>query len=600
MKTIARAHLSLTFFAILATLGVLCLYASAAHSLPTSLSKMYLVSVAGYFAGCVFAVNLALLPTRLSKYTSWLAPCLLWVWLLYLLANYGVFHLYKHHVSLLLFKAYITTPDDIGVPIFLQIAAALLAGLLGVIIYYINRLTYRTTHRQYWVMVGILTLIIPTFAFNSVTHIWASHYSREEITTIDSLFPLYHPVTSHKNAPKISAAFPSIYPPIAGQQSEFASGDKDAIIYPIEPIHCEPLSAPPSILFVVLESWQQDSVRPEIMPNLCSFAECATQFDQHLSGGASTVPGLFSLMFGLHPSYHDRFKGAMQTNPSVFTETLHKQGYRSRVYTTTNLDRFSLRPLFFSRTKEEDLFRGKNDQEVIDKYLATFNEPQDKQTPRFDFLFLTSSHSPYVYPKEFSRFQPLPLVEGGFALYSSADAKPYKNDYHNSLYYTDSLMKLIFDKLKSEGRMENTWVVVTGDHAEEFNENGQGYWGHGSNFSRWQTHVPMVVHAPGQTTKAVESKLSLHQDVVPTLMAEALGCRSPMEHYSNGAHLLKLPQERGTVLSSYFTKAYFIDGVILENSTGDSYRWNNMKESESSPNMAELKQVMAEEQHFLR
>ena len=204
----------------------------------------------------------------------------------------------------------------------------------------------------------------------------------------------------------------------------------------------------------------------------------------------------------------------MQTNPSVFTETLHKQGYRSRVYTTTNLDRFSLRPLFFSRTQAEDLFRGKNDQEVIDKYLASFNEPQDKQAPRFDFLFLTSSHSPYVYPKEFSRFQPLPLVEGGFALYSSADSKPYKNDYHNSLYYTDALMKLVFDKLKSEGRMENTWVVITGDHAEEFNENGQGYWGHGSNFSRWQTHVPMLAHAPGQTTKTVETKLSLHQDVV--------------------------------------------------------------------------------------
>ena len=106
MKSAVRAHLSLTFFVIFASIGILGLYASAAHSLPTTLSKFYLGSVAGYFAGWIYLFNLTLLPTRLSRYTSWIAPLLAWAWLLFLISNYFVFKLYKYHISLLLVEMF--------------------------------------------------------------------------------------------------------------------------------------------------------------------------------------------------------------------------------------------------------------------------------------------------------------------------------------------------------------------------------------------------------------------------------------------------------------------------------------------------------------
>jgi membrane-anchored protein YejM (alkaline phosphatase superfamily) len=195
---------------------------------------------------------------------------------------------------------------------------------------------------------------------------------------------------------------------------------------------------------------------------------------------------------------------------------------------------------------------------------------------------------------------PLPVVEGGFAFNKSADAVPYKNDYYNSLHYSDALLKQILDKLQSQGRLENTWVVITGDHAEEFNENGLGYWGHGSNFTLWQTAVPLIVRSPGQKTGTVETRLSLHQDVVPTLMAEALGCTSPLEHYANGTSLYQLPQQRGTVLSSYFTKAYLVDGVVVEGLTGKKYSFSDMKQACKLGNIDSIKIVMEQERQFLR
>jgi membrane-anchored protein YejM (alkaline phosphatase superfamily) len=600
MKSAVRAHLSLTFFVIFASIGILGLYASAAHSLPTTLSKFYLCSVAGYFAGWIYLFNLALLPTRLSRYTSWIAPLLAWAWLLFLISNYFVFRLYKYHISLLLVEMFVTSPEGVGIPIFLQVAFLMVAACLGAFVYYVNRLSYRITDRQYHRLIWVMMLILPTIGFNSITHVWASHYDREEITNLNSLFPAYMPLTGHTLGPSISSALPLVYPAVSGQSLKMATTNSDSILYPLHEIECVSQDSPPSILFVVLESWQKETLRPEIMPNLCDFSECTTEFEQHISGGSTTVPGLFSLLFGLHPSYYDRFKGATQTNRSQFTETLHTLGYQSRVYTSSYLERFSMRSLFFSRIKGDDYFYDMNDQKIVERYLSSLDQQDNLQSPRFDFVFLTSSHSPYTYPAEYAKHQPLPLVEGAFALSSSTDSLPYRNDYYNSLYYIDSLLKPIFDKLKSQGRLDKTWVIVTGDHAEEFNENGLGYWGHGSNFSRWQTHVPLLIHAPGQTKKSVETRLSLHEDIVPTIMSKALGCVSPIEHYSNGTNLYQLPEQRGTVLSSYFTKAYLVDGVIFENNSGSSYSWKDMKEVDKAPQVQEIRQVMAEEQHFLR
>jgi membrane-anchored protein YejM (alkaline phosphatase superfamily) len=214
-------------------------------------------------------------------------------------------------------------------------------------------------------------------------------------------------------------------------------------------------------------------------------------------------------------------------------------------------------------------------------------------------MFLTSSHSPYRYPAEYARFRPLPAVEGGYVLDKMADAAPYKNDYHNSLFYIDSLLGKIFARLQADGTLERTWVVITGDHAEEFNENGSGYWGHGSNFTRWQTHTPLIVRPPGMTSGRVETRTSLHQDIVPTLMQDVLKCSNARETYSNGANLFALPPTRATILSSYFVNAYWVDGVVYEKMSGNKYSWDDIRQSKSSPDAAAIKALLKEETRFI-
>ena len=93
--------------------------------------------------------------------------------------------------------------------------------------------------------------------------------------------------------------------------------------------------------------------------------------------------------------------------------------------------------------------------------------------------------------------------------------------------------------------------------------------------------------------------MSLHQDVVPTLMQSALGCTSEMADYSNGQHLFKLPESRGTVIASYMGGAYLVDGKVVERIAGRRYSWNDMKQAIDRPSSQTMQLLREEERRFL-
>lgn len=96
-------------------------------------------------------------------------------------------------------------------------------------------------------------------------------------------------------------------------------------------------------------------------------------------------------------------------------------------------------------------------------------------------------------------------------------------------------MGCVLHKLEEKKLLDNTLVIITGDHGQEFNENHKNYWGHGSNYSPVQTHIPSYYmnrensHIP---TITVPRTMILHQ-----LMNKVLGVTNPPSDYSMG-HLI--------------------------------------------------------------
>lgn len=590
------SHLKLTFYLCLLTAGAVGLFLKDAPAAKAALPFVYQWSVIGYYGTLLLVAALLSLPLSFFRVSRWLWPLLGWAWLVYLAIDVTVFKLYRFHLDWLMVEMFVRDFRGMGIPVFLLAVFALLAlALLGFVLWLYA--SHRTGQRRHWPWFALGLLLMPmALAINSTINIWAARYIRDEITRYRPFLPLYYPVELYDAGASISAQWPSVFPAAYGKPDESLQASGGIVHYPLSKLQCTPQPDAPSILMIVLESWQADAMNADITPNIARFAATGTRFDQHVSSGAVTVPGLFGLMYGLHPNYFNLMRSAPDSFPSAFTQTLNEQGYRSRVFTSSALDGFSLKAMFFPKIAASDYVDELPDHVLVDRYIATLKSPQEK---RFDFLFLTSSHSPYNYPPAYAHFRPLPAVKGGYALDRHADNLPYKNDYHNSLFYLDALVGKLLDAADRQGALKNTWVIITGDHAEEFNENGLGYWGHGSNFSRWQTQTPLIVRAPGHAGNKVESRLSLHQDVVPTLMQGALGCTSPVANYSNGVNLFSLPERRSTVISSYMSDAYLIDGKVIERSTKRRYAWNDMRHDAEMPSSEAVQAMRSEESRFL-
>ncbi len=89
-----------------------------------------------------------------------------------------------------------------------------------------------------------------------------------------------------------------------------------------------------------------------------------------------------------------------------------------------------------------------------------------------------------------------------------------KNRYRNALHFVDSLFGRFFTILKSD---KEALVVITGDHGEEFYE--QGHLFHASHLSYPQVHVPLYYQL-GNDPKwcgCILDRLSSHMDIFPTL-----------------------------------------------------------------------------------
>ena len=597
MKNRFLQHLSLMLYVWLLTMPLLAIFLREAPS-GELLSTVYQVSTAGYFGVFVLLACVLTLPLSLTRWTAWLAAFLAWLWLLFLSIDLAVFQLYKFHLDGLLIQMFFADFAGVGVPWPILAVALVFAIALLWFTFWLHRLVLPSGATRVGILLISLFCCLTLFTVNSVTNIWATYYNREEITVYRPYLPIYFPVESEKKAPQVSAWWPDVFPAKHGEPNEALANQQGFATYPAANPVCVPKKNKPSILMVVLESWQADALNPVVMPNLSQLAQTSTRFEKHLSSGSTTVPGLFGLLHGLHPNYYDLFKATPNRYPSLLTETLNDQGYESQVFTSSKLDRFALRSLFFSKVKPSNYFDAEDDKALVERLVKSLKTRPANQ-PYFDFVFLTSSHSPYLYPPEAMKFTPIPVIQGGFALNYEADPTKYKNHYHNSLAYEDTLVAHILAALASRPELANTWIVVTGDHAEEFNENGLGYWGHGSNYSRWQVQTPMLVKAPRQTKGAVEKRLSTHQDVVPTLMKEALGCDSPIENFSNGENMFSLSEGRSTVVASYKSTAYVIDGTVIDKMTRKKYDFNDMNQVRAMPEPVRVNALMKEERRFM-
>ena len=395
----------------------------------------------------------------------------------------------------------------------------------------------------------ISLLLFSIFFAENVMFAWADANTYTPITKQIRFLPAYKPLTADRWFIENGWADPKTATALARVDTS------SALAYPQTPLQCTANEAPLNILYIVVDSWRFDTLTAQATPNIQRFSKDALIFDNHYSGANSTRTGIFSLFYGLPGTYWHAMLA--EQRGAEFISQLLAQNYQLGIFASAKLyspefDRTIFSQVNNLRLQSKGSSPRERDLNIRDEFLEflTLRESNHTQTPFFGFLFFDSPHG-YDFPNDYPlAFEPSLESVNYVALDNDFDRTPFFNRYQNSVNFVDSLVAPVLEKLKSQKLLDNTVVVITGDHGQEFNDNKLNYWGHNSNFSPWQTRVPLVIHWPGKNAQHVKHQTS-HFDVTPTLMAELLGCDKDLQNYSNGKHLLTGKPSPYLLLSNY-------------------------------------------------
>lgn len=363
------------------------------------------------------------------------------------------------------------------------------------------------------------------------------------ITRFTTQLPLFYPATARRFMVKHGIADLDAAREHRDLESMQASS-RGAIKYPVEPLVFDTDNREYNLLIILFDGMRADLLDENISPNLSAFSKKSQVYTNHFSGGNSTRMGVFSLFYGLPSTYWQDFIGIQQA--SAMVEEFRNSGYKMGIYSSHTLDNpASLDRTAFSNIKdlrmttEGDFAPYEKDGIITDEWMKWLD--QNGNDPYFGFLFYDNPVAKSVASDK------RPAIEG-------TKQEKEKALFLESMKAADSLAGVVLADLEQSGKLENTIVIITGDHGEEFDENGLGFTGHGTAYSTAQTHVPLIVYHPGKEPDVVTKRTS-HADIVATVMEEILLCENPASDYCSGNSVYSDSEWNWIITGSYYNYA---------------------------------------------
>ena len=393
--------------------------------------------------------------------------------------------------------------------------------------------------------------------FDKGMYAYGDLFNKTEITQNAKLYPLYQPFTIKRFASKVLKIE-------VNRELDFRVSNAHSLLnYPKKQLVFDPLKNKDyNIILIVLDGLRFDMLNKEVMPNLWSFSQDNIIYHDHYSGGNGTRFGIFSLLYGIHGTYWHTFLAHRQS--PVLMDGLIDKGYDFIILSSTRLTFPEFRKTAFIKVPEKikDTYGGESiplRDELFTKDFLHYISSRKSKAPFFAFLYYNSSHQPFSFPDGFIRFEPVGSNEIDYFKDIGRDRiEPLKNRYKNALFYEDYLIGTVIGSLKGNNLLDRTIVIITGDHGEEFYENG--LLGHTSSFNDYQIKTAFVLHYPGIKHHGVQ-RMTSHLDLVPTLM-ESIGCVSSPGDYSQGFSLLT-DKQHPYITATKWDKAAIIDNEVI-------------------------------------
>jgi len=297
--------------------------------------------------------------------------------------------------------------------------------------------------------------------------------------------------------------------------------EKPALNYPVQ--------IGKDLYIFIIESLRDDSVNSMTAPHMTQLGDEGYRHKTCYASGNGTQLSWYSIFFG-EPSLYWRHPPSIG---SPYLADLKNQGYLIHVLSSARLSYYGMDTLLFGQKHAliESLFCPKLTEDMsaydADKLCLeklkniTASSSQDK---RAFIIFLDATHFGYSLPeKKSSHFTPyveaIPYLD---ILFTHVNIQAIKNRYYNAIHAVDALIGEVFSHLKQTEQWDESTILLTGDHGEEFLDKGQIF--HASHLSHSQLKIPCIFKAPQAYRETIQFQATLsHEQMFPLIKTVMAG-----------------------------------------------------------------------------
>lgn len=409
-------------------------------------------------------------------------------------------------------------------------------------------------------MIIISVSLIVCVLFSHVAHAVASAFRQTSIQKSATVLPYFFPLTMNRLLDRMGIT----------SQDDIDRLDYDVptsdIAYPVHPVINGDSIPGYNILLIVIDSWNPRTFDSITTPNIYRMAMQHQYFENHNSTSFGTRENIFSLFFGLSFTYETDF--IITKKSPLLIDRLNYRNYNIQVFPSASLPSPPFHEILFKKAphvnyRTEGNTPFERDQKITRLAIDFMNDQKDGK-PFFNFVFYDLPHAMSM-PKEYllPQFQPSWTEVDYMALNNKMNPEPFFNFYRNCVYQVDRQIGMLLEYVQNSGLMDNTVILITGDHGQEFNENGKNYWGHGSNYSQWQIRIPLIMYYPGIEHGKHFSHMTTHYDIAPTLMKRYLGVENPTADYSMGYDIYDTADRYPHVVGDHVNYGFVFENTIV-------------------------------------
>lgn len=301
----------------------------------------------------------------------------------------------------------------------------------------------------------------------------------------------------------------------------------------------------PNVLLISIDTLRADHLgcygyHLPTTPEINAFAKDSVLFGAAMAQAPSTLPSHASILTSLIPYHHSAFLRLEAPLPApavTLTELLLADGYQTAAFTGGG----QLDPVWGLNQGFETYraLQGATFREVTEAALGWIDH---KYEGRF-FLFLHTYEVHHPYTPEKSRLEifehrysgPLPdailidhlrRINRGELMLEEQDLDHIKHTYDAEIHSMDEGFGYLLDELRRRHLYDDTLIVFTSDHGEEFGEHGAVGW-HSHTLYQELLHVPLIIKFPGYKHSGTEVPSVVRSiDIAPTITT-SLGISPP-------------------------------------------------------------------------